>query len=93
MAFRQAVVLTGGYRSCPAVQGGPTVTTALTPQPPFFCSSDSSIHTSGYSLLFACVSFFLTSSRSSAVGKVSKSRRGHPLVLSEIVNKDQIGSV
>ena len=36
MAFRQGVVVTGGYRSCPAVQCGATVTTALTHQPPFF---------------------------------------------------------
>ena len=36
MAFGQGVVVTGGYRSCPAVQCGATVTTALTHQPPFF---------------------------------------------------------
>ena len=36
MAFGQGVVVTGGYQSCPAVQCGATVTTALTHQPPFF---------------------------------------------------------
>ena len=36
MAFGQGVVVTGGYRSCSAVQCGATVTTALTHQPPFF---------------------------------------------------------
>ena len=30
MAFGQGAALTGGYRSCPAMQGGATVTTALT---------------------------------------------------------------
>ena len=30
MAFGQGVVVTGGYRSCPAMQCGATVTTALT---------------------------------------------------------------
>ena len=30
MAFGQGVVVTGGYRSCPAIQCGATVTTALT---------------------------------------------------------------
>ena len=30
MAFGKGVVVTGGYRSCPAVQCGATVTTALT---------------------------------------------------------------
>ena len=30
MAFGQGVVVMGGYRSCPAVQCGATVTTALT---------------------------------------------------------------
>ena len=34
MAFSQGVVVTWGYRSCPAVQCGATVTTALTHQPP-----------------------------------------------------------
>ena len=33
MAFDQGVVFMGGYRSCPAVQCGATVTTALTAQP------------------------------------------------------------
>ena len=36
MAFGQGVVIAGGYRSCPAVQCGATVTPALTHQPPFF---------------------------------------------------------
>ena len=36
MAFGQGVVVTGGYRSCPAVPCGANVTTALTHQPPFF---------------------------------------------------------
>ena len=36
MAFGQGVVVTKGYRSCPAVQCGATVTTALTHRPPFF---------------------------------------------------------
>ena len=35
MAFGQGVPVTGGYRSCRAVQCGATVTTALTHQPPF----------------------------------------------------------
>ena len=35
MAFGQGVVVTGGYRSCPAVQCGATVTSALTRQTPF----------------------------------------------------------
>ena len=30
MAFGQGLVVTGGYRSCPAIQCGATVTTALT---------------------------------------------------------------
>ena len=30
MAFGQGVIVTGGYRSCPAMQCGATVTTALT---------------------------------------------------------------
>ena len=30
MAFDQGVVVTGGYRSCPAMQCGATMTTALT---------------------------------------------------------------
>ena len=30
MAFGQGVVVTGGYRSCPAMKGGATMTTALT---------------------------------------------------------------
>ena len=34
-AFGQGVVVTGGYRSCPALQCGATVITALTDQPPF----------------------------------------------------------
>ena len=32
MAFSQGVIVTGGYRSCPAMQCGATVTTALTPK-------------------------------------------------------------
>ena len=36
MAFSQGVLVTGGYRSCPAVQCGAIVTTALTHEPPFF---------------------------------------------------------
>ena len=36
VAFGQGVVVTGGYRSCPAMQRGATVTTALTHQLPFF---------------------------------------------------------
>ena len=36
MAFGQRVVVTGGYQSCPVVQCGATVTSALTHQPPFF---------------------------------------------------------
>ena len=39
MAFAQGVVVMGGYRSCPAVQCGATMTTALTHQPPLFCST------------------------------------------------------
>ena len=35
MALGQGVIVTGGSRSCPAVQCGATVTTALTAQPPF----------------------------------------------------------
>ena len=36
MSFGQGVVVTGGYRFCPAVQCGATVTAALTHEPPFF---------------------------------------------------------
>ena len=36
MAFAQGVVVTGGYLSCPAVQCGATMTTALAHQLPFF---------------------------------------------------------
>ena len=36
MAFGQGVVVTGDYRSCPAVQCGATVTTALTAQTSLF---------------------------------------------------------
>ena len=43
---------------------------------------------------FACVSFsLLTCSRSPAVGKVSKPRRGHPLVESVIVERVQYGLI
>ena len=79
MAFGQRVVVTGGNRSCAPVQGEAPVTTALTPQHPFFCSSDYNIHTSAYSLRFVCVRFFFPFSCSSVVGKVSKPRRVRPL--------------
>ena len=36
VAFGQGVVVTRGYRSCPAMQPGATVTTALTHQLPLF---------------------------------------------------------
>ena len=36
MALAQGVVFRGSYLSCPAMQGGATVTTVLTTGPPFF---------------------------------------------------------
>ena len=92
MAFCQGVVVTGGYRSCPAVQCGATVTTALTAQPPLFVAL---IRT--YTLVhkrFACLCFDLHASvsictppcsLSPAVSKVGKPRWCHPLVESVIV--------
>ena len=52
MAFDQGVVVKGAYRFCPTVPGGATVTTALTLEPAFFCTSDWNIHTSAHSLRF-----------------------------------------
>ena len=59
MAFGQGVVVTGGYRSCPAVQCKATVTTALTHQPLFFVAlirTYTHVHKQFASLVF-CVSF------------------------------------
>ena len=68
MAFGQGVVVTGGYGSCPAVQSGATVTTALTHQPPLFfvalISTYTRVHKQLSSLVF-CVTFPLALSLSS----------------------------
>ena len=87
MAFGQGVVVTGGYRSCPAVRCGATVTTAPTAPTSLFVAL---IRT--YTLVhkrFACLCFHLHASvsictppcsLSPAVSKVGKPRWGHPLV-------------
>ena len=59
MAFGQGVVVTGGYRFCPAVQCGATVTTALTHQPPCFVArirTYTRVHKRFASFVF-CVTF------------------------------------
>ena len=55
MAFCRGVVVTWGYRSCPAMQCGATVTTALTHHPAFFValiSTYTRVHTRFASLVF-----------------------------------------
>ena len=81
MAFPQGVVVTGGYRSCPAVQCGATVTTALTAPTSLFVAL---IRT--YTLMHAIL-FLLTLLHSPAVGKVGKPRWGRPLVEFVIVGR------
>ena len=56
MAFDQGVVVTGGYRSCPAVQCGATVTTALTAPTSLFVALIRT-YTQMHSDDFACASF------------------------------------
>ena len=87
MAFSQGEVVTGGYRSCPAVQCGATVTTALTAPTSLFVAlirTYTQVHSDVFRLRLVHVP---TCSLSPAVGKVSKPRRGHPLVESAIVGK------
>ena len=57
MTFGEGVAVMGDYPFCSTVQGRAAVTTALTPQPSFFCSSDENIHTSAYSFRFAVFNF------------------------------------
>ena len=87
MALGQGVVVTGGYRSCPAVQCGATVTTGLTAPTSRFVAPIGT-----YTLVhkrFACLCFNLHASvslctppcsLSPTVSKVGKPRWGHPLV-------------
>ena len=56
MAFGQGVVVTGGYGSCPAVQCGATVTTALTAQTSLFVALIRT-YTLMHSNVFAFASF------------------------------------
>ena len=56
MAFGQGVVVTGGYRSCLAVQCGATVTTALTAPASLFVALIRK-YTPMHSDDFACASF------------------------------------
>ena len=83
MAFGRGVVVTGGYRFCPAVQCRTTVTTALTAPTSLFVALIRT-YTPMHSDNFACA-FRLTLLHSPAVGKVGTPRRGHPLVESVIV--------
>ena len=57
MAFGQGVVVTRGYRSCPAMQCGATVTTALTAPTSLFVALIRT-YTPMHSDDFACASFF-----------------------------------
>ena len=56
MAFGKGVVVTGGYRSCPAVQCGTTVTTAVTAPISLFVALIRT-YTPMHSNDFACASF------------------------------------
>ena len=80
MAFGQGVVVTGGYRSCLAVQCGATVTTALTAQPPFFVALIRTYTPMHKRFARLCFAFPFSLFRFPAMSKVGKPRWGHPLV-------------
>ena len=87
MAFGQGVVVTGGERSCPAVQCGGTRDNCSYSTTTLFVAL---IRT--YTLMHSvvsrlCFDFSLTLIHSPAVGKVGKPRWGHPLVEFVIVGK------
>ena len=87
MAFGQGVVFTGGYWSCPVVQCGATVTTALTAPTSLFVALIRTYTPMHSDFLVVRFVFVLTLLHSPAVGKVGKPRWGHPLVEFVIVGK------